>query len=208
MGAARPYRWHGRTVLGLAPEDQLAHLVLHLHNHLESSGSSALYWWCDIHELIRSTAATFDWDRFLARVDSLGLRSASGDVLSLLREYWRTPLPDRIRLLPPRPSPGTARGEASLPSRLSRLLQGKTGTPEMLLQYRIRLIKLLSESKGKRAVVSYLFRTLWPSREFILEHYRLDNQLLAYPYAFRFAAALSFQWLRTALACASRIKPG
>jgi hypothetical protein len=187
--AARTSAWNGRTAPALSPEDLLAHLVIHLHRHVSASGSAMLYWFADIHEFIRSVPPTFSWERFGARLDSLGVRSEAGAVLQLLNRHWGTPLPETIR---------SALSGSGNPICISSLLQGTCPSPDLLLQSRARRLRDLSATRGKGAVVSYLFRTVWPSREFIVSHYGLERHSPTYPYKLRYAAALTARWLRAA----------
>lgn len=189
--SARPGAWNGRPVLCLAPEDQLAHLVVHCHGHLSEFSALRLYWLCDLHEFFRALPADFDAERFLARIDALGMRAGAAAVVDLLRRHWRTPVPDAI---------ASGLGDAATPLCLASLLARGAGGLKLALQASTRRLGRVADAGGGRAVVSYLCRAVWPSREFIAQRYRLKNPLLAYPYAVRFVAAYSFQWLCLVLA--------
>lgn len=186
--AAGPRPWNGTTVQALELTDQLAYLLIHLHGHLATVGSLPLYWWCDLHELIRAVPPSFAWEGLLARLESLGKSAEAGAVLALLREHWRTPVPEEIlqRL-------GGVAPSISLPS----LLEGECANPAMLVQSRVAIVEGLVSSKGRVAAARYLFRVTWPSSQFLAEHYRLDASAVTFPHRLRFACALSGKWALT-----------
>jgi ABC-2 type transport system ATP-binding protein len=196
--AAVPCDWNGTTVLALSPEDQLAYLLIHLHGHAATTDALTLYWWCDIHEVIRSAPPSFAWERLLARLASLGRGAEAGTLLALLREHWRTPVADDVlkRL-------GGDASSISLPS----LLEGGCANPRLLVGSRVALVERLAATEGRLAAARYLFRVAWPSRQFVAEHFRVDPSALTLRHRLRFACGLSRKWARTAASGVSRAAP-
>lgn len=88
--------WNGVPVRGLGLEHLVLYLCCHLHKHAVGNDSPTLYWFCDLHEIIRSHGSALDWDRLLATARSLGKEAALAGVLTLLKMHWGTSVPASI----------------------------------------------------------------------------------------------------------------
>ena len=79
--------------LGLAPETLVLFQAAHLDKHLILDGSGYLYWFCDIHELVKRLGPALDWDRMVDLARTLGKEPALKRTLGVLQANWGTPVP-------------------------------------------------------------------------------------------------------------------
>lgn len=173
--AATPLELDGHRLKCLAPEDQLLHLLIHLSHHMER-GSIALYWLCDIHEVVRHYGPRIDWPLFSAKARSLGMEDRTGPLLNLLEALWKTPVPqdilsgmegdhDGLDFI------GLIRGQGDTALWKRRALENYAGT-----------LKKMKEIKGSRDRLYYLARQIFPRREYLIQRYDIDSEFLVYPY--------------------------
>ena len=150
----------------LSPDDHLLHLTLHLGKHMET-GFPMFYWFCDIHEMVNLYGHEIDWDRFAGIIKSLGSGGKAGALLRLLASHWNTPIPEGLleRL-----------GGLGNPLHLAAMIPGEQTSAmkkrKVLPRY-VRLVKRLNQSGGGGKGLLLLWKTFFPSRAWIIEHYGL-----------------------------------
>lgn len=137
---ARPFEADGERGLGLAPEDALLHLALHLT--LGSEFGRAI-WFSDIDALLRRSAARFDWKAMAAEAGRWRVGAIVGYVLDVLRESFDTPVdPESVARLRPRrvrrAIVGAAIGTTSPPSITGRLADARVYLAQTVLMDRVR----------------------------------------------------------------------
>ncbi|MFP5212384.1 MAG: nucleotidyltransferase family protein [Acidobacteriota bacterium] len=159
--------WDGLPVCSLSPEHQLLHLVTHLHRHVVTCTGITLYWFCDIHEVVKHYGDTIDWKTLESMAEELGEGPALRSILSLMREHWNTPCPDlsgrcrRIRL-----------GEILLPS-----LDSGYGKQGVLKRY-YRNLKRAGHVQDWKNRLLYLWGLVFPSPDNMRYRYHPKNRLM------------------------------
>jgi len=83
----------GYRFRGLNPEHQILYLCTHLYQHIEI-GLSTLYWFCDIHEMVRKHEVTIQWDSLFYCAKEAGVENQVRLILGTMREKWGTPVPE------------------------------------------------------------------------------------------------------------------
>jgi len=163
-----PCSLNGSPVYSLSPEDLLLHLSLHLHKHLSPYfGVTMLYWFCDIHEVIRYYNEKINWEQFLENTETLESRSKIASVLHLLKENWRTPIPDYVL---------QQTGKESQNFSLLRILRKKE---DYHYHYR-EIFKTVSEITRWKDRLYFLLRFVFPTREYLISRYQPENLSFVY----------------------------
>lgn len=159
---------NGSPVYSLSPEDLLLHLSLHLHKHLSPYfGVTMLYWFCDIHEVIRYYNEKINWEQFLENAEKLESGSKIASVLHLLKENWRTPVPDYVL---------QQIGRESRNFSLLRILRKEE---DYHYHYR-EIFKTVSEITGWKERLSFLLRFVFPTKEYLISRYQPKNLSFVY----------------------------
>ncbi|MCP4104228.1 MAG: nucleotidyltransferase family protein [Desulfobacteraceae bacterium] len=185
--AATPFYLDGLTVYSLSPEDQLLHLTTHLYKHITPEyGGITLYWFCDIHELIKSNKDKTDWEKFCTKAEGLGAGSQTGTVLSLVKNYWDTPIPDRVldRL-----------GQGSENRSLEEIIYKKS---DYRLHY-AKIIKAAWKMDGWKNRLYFLMGFVFPTREYLISRYQLKKHSFVWIYYVIHPCILSVKAVRRLL---------
>jgi hypothetical protein len=154
----------------LSPEHQLIHMCLHLYHHMTVSRAIALYWFCDLHEWIRSHEQVLDWDSVCNRSNAFGLTPRIYSVLNLMKQEWRTPVPETAL--------GQKDERAPLPSAAEALRlhqENKVSRRDYIGGY-IRKLALVRRINGWPGRIQFFFRYFFPNREHLIFRYRLRNR--------------------------------
>ncbi len=170
-----PWTLDGRSCRSLSVEDQLLHLTLHLEQH-RVSGTATLVWFCDIHEFIGKHGPDIRWEGFIERVESLGVSTQVGNILGLLKEHWKTPLPEWI--------PGRLGGvwdERVLAATIRRQEDTAALAKRLRSNYLGRLLQI-REIEGWRRQLSYLIRFFIPTTEYLRQAYDLGEDRSVWPF--------------------------
>jgi len=151
----------GHRLRSLAPEDLLLYLVLHLVEHFEVGAEKVyLFWFCDIHEVIRLYADTFDWPLLLTRAGRLGAGEQMVSLLKLMREHWGTPVPESVlRGL------GGDVPALCLTDMLRKVDNSGKQRSHLWHEFLIQM-KCIVEIRGPLALPYYLFKTVFPDRRY------------------------------------------
>ncbi len=163
--SAIPSLLDGQPMYHLCPEDQLIHLCVHLHESIrDKAGNVDLYWFCDIHEVLRYYENRIDWNLFCAKADSAGVCPEIGAVLHLIKMHWHSPVPDAVLR-------GMGKGIEKLrPATVFYADQDNS-------HYRHYIIRLRSALKipGWKDRVRFLLGFVFPDRNYLTERYGLKN---------------------------------
>jgi hypothetical protein len=160
----------------LSPEYQLLYLCTHLYYHL-GSDSMALYWFCDLHELINRSGHDpvhrIDWNEFRRLADTLGVGAQTGSVLELLRANWQTPIPE-LELYCKEPRTGFC---------LTSIIRGQTDVKRqranLVSEYAVDL-KFTGQVEGWRDRFYYIWKLIFPSRIHLMRRYKVTNPWVGY----------------------------
>jgi len=171
--SAEEYLSDGEPVYHLSPEDMLIHLCVHLHESIrDKAGNVDLYWFCDIHEVLKYYEKRIDWRLFCKRAEKAGVSPETGAVLHLIKENWDSPVPDAVLS---RIGKGTER------LRITTVFyadQDKTH-----FQYYIIRFRSIMKIPGWRERIYFLLRFIFPAKEYLKERYGLKNsEKLGYYY--------------------------
>jgi hypothetical protein len=160
----------GIPLYHLCPEDQLIHLCLHLYHHMTAPRTIALYWFCDIHEWVTSNEHTLDWDAVAHRARTFGFATKVHAVLHLMRNHWRTPIPDDAA--------GPEDQRASLPSLAEalRFHREKWRYGNAKLHQSLQRVGLFRQIPGWSHRAGFLFRTIFPDRQYLMMRYGMKNR--------------------------------
>ena len=91
--AAEPLAVGRRATLAPAPHDLLLNVLLHAYR---SGWAEVPRWVADVVMLLRSTAGSFDWDRFATRVRRGHLALPVTDSLTYVASDFAAPVPDAV----------------------------------------------------------------------------------------------------------------
>lgn len=161
---------NGEPACFLSPEDQVLYLSVHLYKHLSPDyGGITLYWFCDIHELIKYYGKKTDWDKFCTRAESIGVGPQAGYVLDLIRENWRTPVPnDVLRSL----------GRETQNLSLKDIIRKKS---DYQLHY-AKIIRQVKKISGWKNQIFFLLGFVFPSQEYLIFRYQPKKNSLVWLY--------------------------
>ena len=179
--------WSAKMPLGpdsdggyrLSLEYLVLHLVHHLYKHM-LNGAVALYWFCDLYEVLRRQPLA--WDPLAsgaARLDMIGEVDA---VLWVLRAYWglKAPwIPDELTMSPDEIQ--RAQIADVLRCAGTRLARRRRASASFR-----RLLSTVRRIEGNGQRVCYVFRLLFPTREFLMHRHAVKSRaLLPLYYAYR-----------------------
>ena len=154
----------------LSLDYQLLYLCLHLYHHLDV-GKIALYWFCDIHEMILRYREQIDWDHLKAMAHSLGVADRVESVFDLLRVHWKTQLPEKDS-----DGAGSLTPGFCLAAILDNQLYEKSDEIRLLSDYG-QEIKFVFQMKGWANRVRYFSRLIFPTGEHLRYRYKLTHPL-------------------------------
>lgn len=173
--AAIPSELNGLQVHYLSPEYQLFYLCIHLYNHI-MSGGIALYWLCDIHELIRHYKDKINWKQFSSIADSLGVGAQISSILDLIRTNWNTFIPKKLLYYP-----DTGINKLCLKTLIRNQFTNKTRKINFLSSYSGKL-KTVTEIEGWGSLFYFIWRTIFPARAYLIYKYNPGSSFMAYLY--------------------------
>ncbi len=159
---------NGCSIVALKAEAFLLHLCAHLASH--HGWDPRFIWLYDIHALLQKHESSFDWSLFRQLVEMERVEPYVYHVLGASRAFLQTRVPEEA---------------------LAEL--GRTDREFGLLDWQMRLpstraVRCLADwwrLPNLRTQVGFLWHTIFPTREYMLNRYRPPNQLiwpLLYPY--------------------------
>lgn len=146
----------------LGAEDFLLHLCLHLNHHFKT-GTHRLIWWYDIAEVLERYQRELDWNYAIRIAKEHRVEEVIHSILCVINERFHADVPAEV---------------------LSQLKNGGIviSINDVLHPARVRDRELVSLSSWLSAIsripsihskIHYLFRWVFPSREFMIHHYSL-----------------------------------
>jgi hypothetical protein len=164
---AIPADLNGLRAYSLSPEYQALYLSVHLFQHV-MSGSTVLYWFCDIHEVVRKYGDRIDWKDFWDRAGPLGFGAQIYSIFELLRSQWNGSLPEMDKY-----RPGEEIDNLSLETIVSAGSKAKN-----ILPAHMDNLKIIRDTEGCKWCLYYLWRTIFPTRSNLMYRYRPGNSSL------------------------------
>lgn len=161
--------YNENVIRTLRPEYFLLHLCFHLHSHAIAAKHPLLIWYYDLLRFLNTHSARFDWARLLSLSEQFQVQEI---VVTRLVEACRLfdyPVPAPLQFTI------DEAGELSEKS-LAVLFPEREPTPEQ--QFMTSAFKLRTFLTGMR----YLWACLFPSRQFLRNHYQIRHRWLVYGY--------------------------
>ncbi|PXF56235.1 MAG: hypothetical protein C4B58_14230 [Deltaproteobacteria bacterium] len=165
---------NGLRAYSLSPEYQALYLSVHLFQHV-MSGSAVLYWFCDIHEVVRKYGDKIDWKDFWDRAGSLGFGAQICSVFELLRSQWNGSFPEMDKY-----RQGEEINKLSLETIVSA--GSKARKAKNILPAHMDNLKIVRDTEGWKGCLYYLWRTIFPTRTNLVCRYHPGNSSLLFLY--------------------------
>jgi len=140
---------------------QLLHLAPHGAFHHRGEGPRFTY---DIALLVARKGGDIPWDATLETARRFGLTPAVHAALAAVEELWRIPLPEAARSALSR----------SAPTRGERIAFAAMTSP----QNRARILWDIWNMPGMRGKLTYLGRSVVPTKDYMMRRYRFENPRL------------------------------
>lgn len=167
---AIPADLNGLRAYSLSPEYQALYLSVHLFQHV-MSGSTVLYWFCDIHEVVRKYGDRIDWKDFWDRAEPLGFGAQIYSIFELLRSQWNGSLPEMDKY-----RPGEEIDSLSLETIVSA--GSKARKAKNIFPAHMDNLKIIRDTEGWKGCLYYLWRTIFPTRANLMCRYHPGNSSL------------------------------
>ena len=167
---AIPVDLNGLRAYSLSPEYQALYLSLHLSEHM-MSGSTVLYWFCDIHEVVRKYGDRIDWQDFRDRAGSFGFGAQICSVFELLRSQWNGSLPEMDKYCPDEEIDNLS---------LETIVSARSGARKAknILPAHMDNLKIIKDTEGWKWCLYYLWKTVFPARANLMYRYHPGNSSL------------------------------
>lgn len=157
----------------LSPEHQIQHTCIHLEEHY-ASGKPQLFNFTDLSELIRTYASVIDWKYLEDSCYRYNCTDTVYKYLFLANKYFATQFPNDARLLAEEHS---AKKTENL--FLHFLKNFNKNLPVEFSNPKYADLKIVKGIKNKS---HYLIGDIFPSREFMVTRYKINNKSLVYFY--------------------------
>lgn len=174
---AKPINIANVEILTLAPEDLLQHLCLHLDNHINYSTPAAQHLknYCDIAEVTMHYREIINWSYFLQSSKSYSIENPIYRGLSIADKYFEAFIPgDVLKALEP------AKSNTSLKETFNGLMQDNLNKKNKWK--RIKFYMKLEKVNGIRNKLHLLSGYIFPSKEFMMYHYSIEDEKKVYIY--------------------------
>ena len=79
--------WEGFSFYRLSNEDLIFHLFAHLAEHFKN-GTTTLYWFCDLYEVLQKFEDQTDWNKFHQKAFSLSIQAQVESVCQYMEDGW------------------------------------------------------------------------------------------------------------------------
>ncbi|MEA1867256.1 MAG: nucleotidyltransferase family protein [Thermodesulfobacteriota bacterium] len=169
---AIPADMNGLRVYSLSPEYQALYLSVHLFRH-RKAGNSVLYWFCDIHEVVRKYRDRIDWKDFWDRAGYLGYEAQICSIFKLIKGRWNCSLPKFNSYCP------GAEAEIDKPGLEAILgVQSEARRVNNILPSYMENLKIAKDIEGWSGCLYYLWRVIFPTRANLMCRYHPGNSFL------------------------------
>lgn len=163
---------YGAPVRRLSYATLLLFLIIHLVKHLKGDRHVALYWICDIHEVVQQYGDKIEWNSFVEQSEILGVKQAVGTVFGMIRLALGTKIPESVLLEFQNPYENIS---------IERIFSEKINAR----QYYLNRVKCLWELKSFQDKMQYCFGTFFPSSAYLRTVYELGADSSVWPYYIR-----------------------
>jgi hypothetical protein len=174
---ARPINIANVETLMLAPEDLLQHLCLHLDNHINYSTPAAQHFknYCDIAEVTMHYREIINWSYFLQNSKNCGIENPIYHGLFIAEKSFGAFVPgDVLNALEP------AKSNTGLKETFDGLMQDNSNKKNKWK--RIKFYMKLEKVIGIRNKLHLLSGYIFPSKEFMMYHYSIEDEKKIYKY--------------------------
>jgi hypothetical protein len=174
---ARPINIANVETLVLAPEDLLQHLCLHLDNHINYSTPAAQHFknYCDIAEVTMHYREIINWSYFLQNSKNCGIENPIYHGLFIAEKSFGAFVPgDVLNALEP------AKSNTGLKETFDGLMQDNSNKKNKWK--RIKFYMKLEKVIGIRNKLHLLSGYIFPSKEFMMYHYSIEDEKKIYKY--------------------------
>lgn len=174
---AKPINIANVETLMLAPEDLLQHLCLHLDSHINYNMPAAQHLknYCDVAEVTRYYKEIINWNYFLQVSKSYGIENPIFHCLYIAEKYFGALIPeDVLNDLEP------AKSTTGLNEAFCELMQDNSSNKDQWgkTKYYLKLEKVNGTRNKLRLLSGYIF----PSKEFMMYHYSIEDEKKIYLY--------------------------
>lgn len=162
----------GGVIHQFEPEMLLQHWCLHLEKHIAVFDVKMASFW-DI-KLLLDDAKDFRWDRFRQLCKVYDCESAAYSVLHLCRTYWHMQIPNNV----------CAKKE-SLEKKFLWCLENNSNKDFKHEEKRLLFnLNKLGKLKSPKEKVLFVFRFLFPKKEFMMDRYGTNSSISVFPLYF------------------------
>jgi hypothetical protein len=137
---------------GLHPEHQILYLCHHLYKHF-MSGLVTLYWFCDIHEIVRRYGKDLNWDSVFQSAEEAGVEDQVKLILGLMKRNWGSPLPEVL-----------GKGKELRLSELGDPGKNVRKAQKAIVAAYHRRLRAVGRIAGWRNRLMFLWKTVFPTR--------------------------------------------
>lgn len=153
----------------LSMEDVLLHLCIHLDKYLEAQ-ESRLIWWHDIAEILSSYEDELDWEYIIQVIQKYGIGNPVRRILRATAEWFDISIHENIVDRP--------ESNAILADDMLLPTPAASGNKSMVLSPLIALFRIpFIQNK-----LHFIFRGLFPPRDFLAQRYSISKSKLIYFY--------------------------
>lgn len=171
--------------------DFLLHLCLHLYKHLINSSPISLKHFCDISELINKQSQNISWDRLIEYSYAYKCQIEVREILTICQNYFHTPIPENVI--------NKFTGVSKINTEHLFLAYLKNDQVEIKkhtvsdLQYYKLQYKNIDGWFKKRY---YLMHIVFPSKQFMINKYKIKYKSLFFLYYFSRIILLSSELIK------------
>jgi hypothetical protein len=170
---------NGYPLKYLSPEYQILYLCLHLCSHINDEALDKgirLFWFSDIHEIIMRFRDKINWNSFYSIVSSIGVGAQVNTILTYIRYYWNTPIPETVLHCQEKDINGSC-----LTSNIRSILDGTKAKKSHIHRY-IKKTKVPLTKETEINSFYYLWKEIFPNRSNLINRYDLNDSLIVYIY--------------------------
>ena len=160
----------GYCFRSLHPEHQILNLCVHLYQHIEI-GSFTLYWFCDIHEMVRRHKESIHWGSLFHCARESGVENQVKKILGIMQGKWGTIVPDVCG-----DGIGLNLFELGDPKKNLRKAQ------KALVKTYYRKMKMVSSINGWGNRIVFVWKSIFPSRGNMIHRYHPNGSLSFFLY--------------------------
>lgn len=176
---AIPAKIESTDVFVLGAEDLFLHICLHIHFHI-GSAFSKLVWWYDIKKILKHYQGKLDWDYIIKTVKESKVEEPTHSVLRAFNNWFGGDIP--LDVLNQLKDDGV---NISIEDFLHSYYEPDTREESQIKKRSLDLsLAYISRIPSFHNKMYHFFRSVLPSREYMMYHYSLERPSLVYFYYF------------------------